>query len=228
VNGQSVASVAAPTSLLPTAHEVSIGNRQSGALTGYNLPFTGEIDDVRIYARALTTSEIQSIYALAAPFGPVVYTQPADSSHYTGTQVTFAPVVDGTDPLTYEWLKNSNPIPGATNATLTLTNLQLANAGAYSLHVTNSLGSTNTLAANLQVLPLQFAGAVQLSDGTFQLTLSGPPNGSYSIYSSTDVTLPLAQWTLLTTGTFDGSGAAMFVDQNVSSVPAQFYRFSLP
>ena len=131
----------------------------------------------------MQASEIQSIYALAAPFAPVVYTQPADSTSYTGSQVTFAPVVDGTDPLAYQWLKDGNPIAGATNLTLSLTNLQIANAGAYSLRVTNALGSANTSAANLQVVSLQFAGAVQLSDKTFQLTFSGPPNGSYSIYS---------------------------------------------
>ncbi|MDB6110510.1 MAG: Immunoglobulin I-set domain protein [Pedosphaera sp.] len=230
VNGQLVATTPAPTSLLPTTHDVSIGSRESGPFTGYNLPFTGEIDEVRFYARALQVSEIQSLYALAAPFAPVVYAQASGATNYTGTSVTFAPVVDGTDPLTYQWSKNGNPISGATNSGLTLNNLQLSNAGNYSLFVTNALGSVTTLPATLQVLPVAFGstGTGLLSDGTFQLSFSGPPDSSYSIYGSPDLSLPFAQWTLLATGNFDGNGAATYVDSAAPSQPVQFYRFTVP
>src|SRR5207244_8027562 len=64
VNGQSIGSSAAPVSLLANTHEVSIGNRQQGA-GAYHFQFTGVIDDVRLYTRALRTNEVQQIYALA-------------------------------------------------------------------------------------------------------------------------------------------------------------------
>jgi hypothetical protein len=154
VNGQLVSSVAGPTSLLPNTHELSIGNRQSGAATPYNRPFTGVIDDVRLYNHAMTSNEVQQIYALAAPFAPVVYTQPQSSSSYAHDSIALSAVADGTDPLTYQWKKNGNNIPGATGTSLPFPDLQLADAGNYSLAVTNSLGFTNSSTATLTVLSL--------------------------------------------------------------------------
>jgi hypothetical protein len=154
VNGQLVSSVAGPTSLLPNTHELSIGNRQSGAATTYNRPFTGLIDDVRLYNHALTSNEVQQIYALAPPFAPVVYTQPQSTANFVHDSISFSAIVDGSDPLTYQWKKNGNNIPGATGSSLPLLDLQFADAGNYSLAVTNPVGFTNTSTATLTVLSL--------------------------------------------------------------------------
>ncbi|MGH8021960.1 MAG: LamG-like jellyroll fold domain-containing protein [Limisphaerales bacterium] len=45
--------------------------------------------------------------------------------------------------LNYQWDFNGNPIPGATSATLSVSNLSLTNAGTYTVVVSNNLGSTN-------------------------------------------------------------------------------------
>jgi hypothetical protein len=156
VNGQQVASAVAPNSLLGNAHEVSIGNRQSG--TGpYNFPFTGAVDDVRIYARSLRTNEVQQIYALATNFGPVFYAQPQSSTNYVHDAVTFSALADGTDPLTYQWRKNGTSIPNATNTSLTLGDLALSDAAAYTLVVSNPIPATNLSSAavlTVNALPL--------------------------------------------------------------------------
>ncbi len=55
----------APVSLTNTAHEVSIGAREANATSGYTLPFSGLIDDVRIYNRALTPADVQTLFAQA-------------------------------------------------------------------------------------------------------------------------------------------------------------------
>jgi hypothetical protein len=154
VNGQLVSSVTGPTSLLPDTHELSIGNRQSGAATTYNRPFTGVIDDVRLYNHALTSNEVQQIYALAAPFAPVVYTQPQSTTNFVHDSISFAALADGTDPLTFQWKKNGSNIPGATGTSLALPDLQFADAGNYSLAVTNPVGFTNSSTASLTVLSL--------------------------------------------------------------------------
>jgi hypothetical protein len=154
VNGQLVASVPGPTSLLPNTHELSIGNRQSGAATSYNRPFTGVIDDVRLYNHALTSDEVQQIYALAAPFAPVVYTQPQSSSKFVHDSISFTALVDGTDPLTYQWKKNGSNISGASDTSLALTDLQFPDSGNYSLAITNPVGFTNSSTAALTVLSI--------------------------------------------------------------------------
>ena len=65
VNGvSSGSSTATYTTMENTSHVVSIGNRQSSNAGGaYNLPWHGTIDDVRIYNRALSASDVAQLYA---------------------------------------------------------------------------------------------------------------------------------------------------------------------
>jgi hypothetical protein len=147
VNGQQVASLGAPTSLLPNTHEVSIGSRQQGA-GPYNFQFTGVIDDVRIYGRTLRTNEVQQIYALATNFGPVIYTQPQSSTNYVHDAVTLTAVADGTDPLSLQWRKGGTPILNATNTTLKFSDLALSDAATYTLQVTNNYPSYIAISSN--------------------------------------------------------------------------------
>jgi hypothetical protein len=154
VDGQLVASGAGATSLLPNTHELSIGNRQSGAATAYNLPFTGIIDDVRIYSRALNATDVQHLYAQAGTLGPVVYTQPQSVTNYAHGGASFSVDADGTGALSFQWLKNGATIPGATNTSLSLADLQLADAGSYSIRVTDANTSGVSSNAILTVLPL--------------------------------------------------------------------------
>jgi len=69
----------------------------------------------------------------------------------TGDTVTFAPTVLGSS-LSYQWFFNgTNPIDGATNATLILSNVQLTNEGIYQVRITNIAGITDSAAASLTV-----------------------------------------------------------------------------
>jgi uncharacterized repeat protein (TIGR03803 family) len=83
--------------------------------------------------------------------------QPASRSAYVGDTVRLAPAVAGSAPLAWQWrlngtnLADSGNIFGSTSRVLTLTNVTLANAGTYSVLVTNSLGSVLSAEAVLQV-----------------------------------------------------------------------------
>ena len=55
--------------------------------------------------------------------------------------------------LGYQWRFNSRPIPGATAASLTLSNVQLEQAGDYSVEVRNQFGTVVTPDARLTVVP---------------------------------------------------------------------------
>lgn len=52
-----------------------------------------------------------------------------------GSDAIFTAEASGTGPFTYQWFQGANPLPGQTNRTLTLQNLQATNAGAYSVSV---------------------------------------------------------------------------------------------
>ena len=71
---------------------------------------------------------------------PIIINQPVSQTVPAGVNVTFSVSVIGTAPFSYQWRSNNVAVPGATNATFTLTNVSLSASGsAYSVLVTNSL-----------------------------------------------------------------------------------------
>jgi hypothetical protein len=154
VNGQLVASNTPPTSLFPSTHEVSIGSRQSATVGPYNFAFKGAIDDVRIYSRALSSTNVQELFAAAGPMAPIFYTQPQGATRFVGDNITLSGFVDGTDPISYQWKRNGINIPGATNLSLALNNLQFSDAGTYVLQASNIASVATSADAVVQVLPL--------------------------------------------------------------------------
>ena len=85
--------------------------------------------------------------------GPIVIIQqPQPRTIPRGSNATFQAVADGLAPLTYQWLLNRVEIAGATNASLLITNAQLAQDGTYSVVVSNSYGFLVSSEAALVVL----------------------------------------------------------------------------
>lgn len=82
---------------------------------------------------------------------PVITTQPASLTVNSGSNASFSVVATSTAPLTYQWLFNTNPIAGATSATLSLTSVTSAQAGTYSVMVGNTTGSVTSNGAMLTV-----------------------------------------------------------------------------
>src|SRR4029077_18745796 len=68
----------------------------------------------------------------------------------------------GTAPLAYQWKINGGSISGATNAALTLQSVTTNAAGAYSVTVSNSAGTTNSAAAILTVIQPNASGTLSL------------------------------------------------------------------
>jgi len=94
-----------------------------------------------------------SIYQNLVPIGgsPFIATQPTNQTTALGSAATFSVVAGGSTPLNYQWNFNGTNIVGATNITLTLTNVQPSQAGNYAVQVVNSYGSTSSLTATLTV-----------------------------------------------------------------------------
>lgn len=82
---------------------------------------------------------------------PSVSAQPTNQTVTAGETATFSVTAKGAAPLTYQWLKDGNAIAGATGSTLTLTNVQTADAGRYACYISNSAGNITSDAATLTV-----------------------------------------------------------------------------
>ncbi|MEI7732004.1 MAG: immunoglobulin domain-containing protein, partial [Verrucomicrobiota bacterium] len=83
---------------------------------------------------------------------PFITSHPPSQTANTGGSATFTVGVTGAQPLFYQWRFNGSTLSGATNATLPMANLQGAQAGNYTVVVTNASGSATSLVATLTVL----------------------------------------------------------------------------
>ena len=82
-----------------------------------------------------------------------ITTQPASQSRPAGSNVTFSVVAAGTPPLSYQWAREGVDLPGATNASLALADVQTPIAGSYRVRVSNDSGQVLSLEALLTVTP---------------------------------------------------------------------------
>ncbi|MEW6156622.1 MAG: immunoglobulin domain-containing protein [Verrucomicrobiota bacterium] len=88
-------------------------------------------------------------YYLGDP--PTFTTPPANQSVAAGNSAQFSVVATGMEPLFYQWRFGRLNLDGATNATLTLTNVQPDQAGDYSAVVWNAVGTNTTPTATLVI-----------------------------------------------------------------------------
>jgi uncharacterized protein YegL len=116
----------------------------------------GNLDEVSLYNRALSTNEIVAIYNAGTNglgkclLPPTIIAQPSSQIAVVGSTVTLMVVATGSQPLNYQWYFNgTNLLSGATNAILLLPNVQGTNTGYYSVTVSNSEGEVTSTSASL-------------------------------------------------------------------------------
>jgi Immunoglobulin domain/Galactose oxidase, central domain len=97
---------------------------------------------------AASATSANAVLTVNAP--PVIKSQPSGQTVTQGAPATFTLVATGSGVLSYQWTKGGTLIPGGTSATLSLTNVQAADAAAYACVVTNNLDGTmaSTTSAN--------------------------------------------------------------------------------
>jgi streptogramin lyase len=79
--------------------------------------------------------------------------QPQSQTAFVGSTVTFSVTAAGTPPLSYQWHKDGSNLPGASNATYIVANVQTNDAGIYSVVVSNAVDSKTSTNALLTVQP---------------------------------------------------------------------------
>jgi hypothetical protein len=136
---------------------------------------------------------------------------------YWGRSATFTVAAKGTQPLSYKWLKNGVSIAGATNSTLTLSNLQATNSGSYSVTVSNSVGAVTTYPGLLSVSPAEMVFSLY---GGIQM--NGVVGQTYGVQSTLDLS-NTNSWVgrtniTLTTPTY------LWYDSQPATQPQTYYR----
>ncbi len=89
--------------------------------------------------------------ALLVRDDPYFLKQPTNQTVLAGGGATFQSLAAGSQRVSYRWFFEGTPIPGATNSALKLTNIALAQAGAYWVEARNAVGTRTSTAASLIV-----------------------------------------------------------------------------
>ena len=218
------------------ASEVSTGGGNSGGpvwvsdgtqyffagvlVSGLERSTGGSTDIAGVYGVDSSTTSLVDL-AITAGGGaiavPIITTQPTSRRVNLGQSATFTVAATGVG-LNYRWLSNGVSIAGATNATLTRSNVSVADAGTYQVVVSNAGGETRSavvslsvnvppaittqpraqalaIGSNLVLSVVAIGGAGPL---TYQWRFNGAPllNGASNIYTATNIGSGF-------TGTFD-------------------------
>jgi len=177
------------------------------AFVGNPTAATERIDELSFYSRALSPTEILSI-CQAGSAGkcippPTISVQPTNQLVQAGGVATLGVVASGFPTLGYQWLKNGANVPGATNSLLIISNTTVANAGQYSLRVSNIGGLTNSAIATLTVNRPPIAR--NLNTATTQNNPISISIDKLLLYASDPDADPLSLATIATTGLSGGS-----------------------
>jgi uncharacterized delta-60 repeat protein len=131
------------------------GGHDIAGATNTDLSFSNVCtNDAGIYSVVVSNAfgtVISSNAVLTVLVPPSISTQPASQAAMVGDAPTFTVVADGTPPFNYQWKFNGPSLSGATNASLSLTNVQTSQAGIYAVVVTNLAGSVTSSNAVLTV-----------------------------------------------------------------------------
>ncbi|HON07791.1 MAG TPA: immunoglobulin domain-containing protein, partial [Verrucomicrobiota bacterium] len=132
-----------------TTNLLVIGN-VSETLSSVSL-YGGLLDEIGIWARPISESEILQLAGLDTSSAPVIITQPQSTTKYEGASVSLLVEATGKRPITYQWFLNENPIPDSNTNLLVITNISISDAGTYFVKVQNELGSVDSQPATLTV-----------------------------------------------------------------------------
>ena len=155
------------------------------------------------------TNEAESAFAGSDAL-PVVL--PA-TANLTGP---FAPVSDS------DWLT----ITGSTNGVVSF---------AFTANTTGKIRSANITLLG-QTIPVTqapatssiLAGLTILDNGAFQFGFTNNQSAAFTVLTTTNLLLPLTNWTVLGTPTNNGSGQYQFTDLTATNGRQRFYRVSSP
>jgi hypothetical protein len=153
---------------------------------------------------------------------PFLVTPFAGLDTYRGNTNTLSVEAWGTGPLGYQWFDNGIAIENATNQSLIFSDVQLTNAGLYSVVVSSPFGSVTNTPQQVLVNPagVSFGGLYP------SVLIRGVVGNSYIIQSTANIS-DSNSWVTVTNLTLT-QPVQLWVDTNINAAlpanPQQFFR----
>ena len=118
---------------------------QPGDSGSYSVIVSNSVSNIRSDIVTLTVSNVVG--------RPEIVQPPGNQAVSVGDSAVLTVLATGNAPLTYQWRKNGTNIVNATGSALVFQNIQLSDAGAYSVFVSNTVGTATSASATLIVNP---------------------------------------------------------------------------
>ncbi len=197
-----------------TNASLTISNAQLSDIGGYSVVVSN--------ANGTATSASANL-SVTVPTAPSIVTQPQNLTVLPGQNASFTVIAGGSAPLGYQWYFNTNTlIPNATGSTLTVTNVQVANAGAYSVVVSNFVSTAASTNAFLSVNTNPVAPTFTSQPVTQIVLLGG--TAVFSAVASGSATITY-QWNKNSTP-ISGATSSTLTLNNVQSMDAGNYTLT--
>ena len=118
--------------------------------SGLQKYFEGSIDDIRIYKRAISESEVQNLYHEGNWANPAIIKNSLnDQLICKNSNASLEVKANGTPPIHYQWQKYGTDITRDTNSTLIIDDFQNDDAGNYRCIAFNDYGADTSNTAKL-------------------------------------------------------------------------------
>jgi hypothetical protein len=175
-------------------------------------------------ANSATTTAVVVISVIPPP---VITSQPLSRTNEVATTASFTVMAAGVTPLHYQWcrdgtnLMGGGSLSGVTTTNLVIDNVQFADAGDYTVVVTNTYGSVTSQVARLtvEVVPPETLQAQAMSAGWLRLVIQGNAGRVVTLQGSPD----LFHWARLNTHT-NQTGTLVLTNSQPAGRNAYFYR----
>jgi hypothetical protein len=177
-------------------------------------------------------------------FPPYLTLQPTNQTVGVGSTATFSVAGFAASPYFFQWQKDGTNLTDVTNisgsiisgstssAALTIYNAQTNDDGGYLIIVTNYGGSVTSSVAILTVLTSPSFTSITVAGGTnggFILNgVGGTNNGIYYMLTTTNLLLPLTNWTPVATNHFDSTGHFILTNTAQTNASQEFYLLQSP
>lgn len=117
---------------------------------------SGQMYQVQVDGYGASVGDIQLNYP--SPAGgsdiPSIITQPSGRTVIEGDPFSLSVVANGTAPLAYQWSLDGAPVVGAYSSSYSVASSTVADAGAYTVEISNSFGSVTSNVAYVSVNPV--------------------------------------------------------------------------
>ncbi len=129
----------------------SLGGAAKGPAYSVNNVLTANAGNYTVVVGNSTGSATSAVATLTVLVPPAIQTQPNNQTVRQDQNASFSVAASGSAPFSYQWKFNGTNVSGATDASLTLTNVQTSQSGDYTVVVTNPAGSVTSQVATLTV-----------------------------------------------------------------------------